>query len=97
MMEENDEFFEWHGNEKDLMYEGSNSRAYSFNLYLEPGIIHYKRNYIAVFTTTKTVVKTFIFIYGKRRCFFIMKWTTPPIILPFLFKRYPARNNVYQR
>ena len=33
------------GDENDLMNEGSNSRAYSFNIYLEPGIIHYKRYY----------------------------------------------------
>jgi len=33
------------GSENDLMNEGSNSRAYSFNIYLEPGIIHYKRYY----------------------------------------------------
>ena len=33
------------GEDTDLMNEGSNSRIYSFNLYLEPGIIHYKRYY----------------------------------------------------
>ena len=33
------------GSQNDLMNEGSNSRAYSFNIYLEPGIIHYKRYY----------------------------------------------------
>ena len=33
------------GRDNDLMNEGSNSRIYSFNLYLEPGIIHYKRYY----------------------------------------------------
>ena len=38
------------GNDKDLMNEGSNSRAYSFNLYLEPGIIHYKRYYKKIYT-----------------------------------------------
>ena len=32
------------------MYEGSNSRAYSMNLYLEPGIIHYKRYYKKLYT-----------------------------------------------
>ena len=37
------------GNEKDLLNEGSNSRAYSFNLYLEPGIIHYKRYYKKIY------------------------------------------------
>jgi hypothetical protein len=37
------------GKNDDLMNEGSNSRAYSFNIYLEPGIIHYKRYYKKLF------------------------------------------------
>ena len=37
------------GNENDLVNEGSNSRAYSFNIYLEPGIIHYKRYYKKIY------------------------------------------------
>jgi hypothetical protein len=37
------------GNEKDLLNEGSNSRAYSINFYLEPGIIHYKRYYKKIY------------------------------------------------
>ena len=39
------------GKEDDLMNEGSNSRAYSLNLYLEPGIIHYKRYYKKLYYT----------------------------------------------
>ena len=39
------------GNESDLMNEGSNSRAYSLNLYLEPGFIHYKRYYKKLYAT----------------------------------------------
>lgn len=38
------------GEGKDLMNEGSNSRAYSFNIYLEPGIILYKRKYKKIHT-----------------------------------------------
>ena len=37
------------GKENDLLNEGSNSRAYSFNIYLEPGIIHYKRYYKKIY------------------------------------------------
>ena len=37
------------GNDSDILNEGSNSRAYSFNLYLEPGIIHYKRYYKKIY------------------------------------------------
>ena len=33
------------GTNSDLMKEGSSSRGYSFNIYLEPGVIHYKRHY----------------------------------------------------
>ena len=40
----------FNGKEKDLFNEGSNSRAYSLNLYLEPGIIHYKRRYKKLYT-----------------------------------------------
>ena len=36
--------------EEDLMNEGSSSRAYSFNIYLEPGVIQYTRNYKRLFT-----------------------------------------------
>ena len=35
----------FNGDEKDLMNEGSNSRAYSLNIYLNPEIIHHKRHY----------------------------------------------------
>ena len=33
------------GNKRDLMNQGSTSRFYSFNIYLKPGIIYYKRSY----------------------------------------------------
>ncbi len=33
------------GNKRDLMNEGSTSRFYSFNIYLKPEIIYYKRSY----------------------------------------------------
>ena len=35
----------FNGEEKDLLIEGSNSRLYSFNIYLKPEVNHYKRNY----------------------------------------------------
>jgi hypothetical protein len=35
----------------DLMKEGSSSRAYSFNIYFEPGVIHYKRYYKKLYIT----------------------------------------------
>ena len=35
----------FNGEEKDLIIEGSNSRLYSFNIYLKPGVTHYKRYY----------------------------------------------------
>ena len=71
------------GNGKDLMNEGSNSRAYSFNLYLEPGIIHYKRYYkklhtilgealplaYIVFFIFKYISKFFKFAEGNKKLF----------------------------
>ena len=71
------------GNEKDLMNEGSSSRAYSFNLYLEPGIIHYKRYYkkfhtilgealplaYIVFFIFKHISKFFKFAEGNKKLF----------------------------
>ena len=33
------------GNKRDLMNEGSTSRFYSFNIYLRPDVIYYKRSY----------------------------------------------------
>ena len=37
------------GNEEDLMNEGSNSRAYSLNIYLEPGVIQFTRYHKKLF------------------------------------------------
>ena len=71
------------GDSKDLMNEGSNSRAYSFNIYLEPGIIHYKRYYkklhsiiadalplaFIIFSIFKTISKFFKFAEGNKKMF----------------------------
>ena len=60
-------------NDNDLLIEASNSRAYSLNLYLEPGVIIYSRKYkkillliteglpmmLAVFTIFKKIAKVF--------------------------------------
>ena len=62
------------------MNEGSNSRAYSFNIYLEPGIILYKRKYkkihsiladalpfaLIIFFIFKYISKLFKFTEGNR-------------------------------
>ena len=37
------------GKSKELISEGSTSKIYSINLYLEPGIIHYKRHYKKIY------------------------------------------------
>ena len=68
------------GKDKDLMNEGSNSRAYSFNIYLEPGIILYKRKYkkihsiladalpiaLIIFCIFKYISKLFKFAEGNK-------------------------------
>ena len=33
-----------HGKQKNLMNEGSTSRAFSFNIYLKPEVIYYNRH-----------------------------------------------------
>ena len=69
------------GGGKDLMNEGSNSRAYSFNIYLEPGIILYKRKYkklhsiiadalpyvLIIFYIFKYISKLFKFTEGNKK------------------------------
>ena len=76
-----DNYFKGEGN--DLMNEGSNSRAYSFNIYLEPGIIHYKRYYkklfsiiadalplaFIIFSIFKGISKFFKFAEGNKKMF----------------------------
>ena len=39
----------YNGKQKELINEGSTSKIYSLNLYLEPGIIHYKRSYKKIY------------------------------------------------
>ena len=69
------------GDEKYLMNEGNNSIAYSLNIYLEPGIIHYKRYYkklnsiladilpisYIIFFVFKYISKLFKFTEGNRK------------------------------
>ena len=54
-------------NEKDSKIEGINSKAYSFNIYLEPGVIYYKRYYKKVYSTFSEFFPAVYII------FFIMK------------------------
>ena len=44
-----DNYYTWNEKEKDLISEGSNSKAYSFNIYLDPDIVHYKRYYKKIY------------------------------------------------
>ena len=55
------------GNERDLMKEGSTSRFYSFNIFLESDIIHYKRSYKKIYLIIAEglpVVNIIIIIFG---------------------------------
>ena len=69
--------------QKDLMNEGSTSRIYSLNFYLQPGIIYYERKYkkisqiiieglptvFIVFIIFKKIVKNFKFAEGNKKFF----------------------------
>ena len=69
--------------QKDFINEGSTSKSYSLNFYLEPGIIYYERKYkkiiqiideglpilYVVFIVFKKIVKTFKFAEGNKKFF----------------------------
>ena len=56
-----DNYFIGEGN--DLLNEGSTSRAYSFNIYLEPGIIHYNRYYKKLHSILSDALPISLFIF----------------------------------
>ena len=62
-------------NDNDLMNEGSTSRAYSFNLYLEPGIILYTREYKKIYIIFSDFIPVayFIFVIMKNMAKFFKK------------------------
>jgi hypothetical protein len=86
------------GNENDLMNEGSNSRVYSFNIYLEPGIIHYKRSYKKLFIIFSDFfpVAYIIFIIMKTISKLFKKIETNKKMIELLFENLKEKPNVFE-
>ena len=86
------------GNEDDLMNEGSNSRVYSFNLYLEPGIIHYKRCYKKLYIIFSDFfpVAYIIFIIMKTIAKLFKKVETNKKMIELLFENLKEKPNIFE-
>ena len=87
------------GNENDLMNEGSNSRAYSFNIYLEPGIIHYKRHYkkILIIFSDFYPVAYIIFVIMKNISKLFKKVENNKKMIELLFENLKEKPNVFEK
>ena len=87
------------GNENDLMNEGSNSRAYSFNIYLEPGIIHYKRNYKKIHTIVSDFypVAYIIFVIMKNISKLFKMAENNKKMIELLFENLKEKPNVFEK
>jgi hypothetical protein len=86
------------GNENDLMNEGSNSRVYSFNLYLEPGIIHYKRSYKKLYIIFSDFfpVAYIIFIIMKNIAKLFKKVENNKKMIELLFENLKEKSNTFE-
>ena len=88
----------YNGNEKDLMNEGSNSRAFSFNIYLEPGIIHYKRNYKKLHTIISDFfpIAYIIFIIMKKISKIFKNVESNKKMIELLFENLKEKPNKFE-
>ena len=86
------------GKENDLMNEGSTSRAYSFNLYLEPGIIHYKRQYKKLYTIFSDFIPVayFIFVIMKNITKIFKKVESNKKMIELLFENLKEKPNIFE-
>ena len=88
----------FNGEENDIYNEGSNSRAYSFNLYLEPGIIHHKRNYKKLYTifSDNYPISYIIFIIMKTISVFFKKVENNKKMIELLFMNFKENPNEFE-
>ena len=86
------------GKEKDLINEGSNSRAYSFNIYLEPGIIHYKRYYKKIYTIISDFfpIAYIIFVIIKKISKLFKNVETNRRMIELLFENLKEKPNIFE-
>ena len=86
------------GDGRDIMNEGSSSRAYSFNLYLEPGIIHYKRYYkkLHIIFSDFFPFAFIIFLIMKNISKFFKKVENNKKMVELLFENLKEKPNVFE-
>ena len=87
------------GEGRDIMNEGSTSRAYSFNLYLEPGIIHYKRYYKKLHTIFSDFFPFafIIFLIMKSISKFFKKVENNKKMVELLFENLKEKPNIFEK
>ena len=87
------------GNENDLLNEGSNSRAYSLNIYLEPGIIHYKRYYkkIYIIFSDYYPIAYIFFLIMKYISKIFKKAENNKKLIELLFENLKEKPNVFEK
>ena len=88
----------FNGEDQDLPNEGSNSRAYSFNVYLKPGIIHYKRQFKKIYTIFSDYypVAYIIFIIMKSFSKFFKKVENNKKMIELLFENLKEKPNEFE-
>ena len=86
------------GKDNDLMNEGSNSRAYSMNIYLEPGIIHYKRFYKKLYTIFSDFfpVAYIVFVIMKIISKMFKKAENNKKMVELLFENLKEKKNIFE-
>ena len=87
------------GNNKDLLSKGSNSRPYSFNLYLEPGIIHYKRYYKKIYIIFSDFypIAYIFFLVMKNISKIFKKAESNKKMIELLFENLKEKPNVFEK
>ena len=88
----------FNGNENDLINEGSTSRAYSFNIYLEPGIILFKRKYKKLYIIFSDFfpVAYIIFIIMKNISKCVKKAESNKKMIELLFENLKEKPNSFE-
>ena len=88
----------FNGEDNDLPNEGSNSRAYSFNVYLMPGIIHYKRHFKKIYTIFSDYypVAYIIFIIMKSISKFFKNVENNKKMIELLFENLKEKPNEFE-
>ena len=88
----------FNGKERDLMNEWSSSRAYSFDIYLEPGIIQYKRKYKKLYIIFSDFFPFayIIFIIMKNISKFFKKVESNKKMIELLFENLKEKQNYFE-